>query len=70
MYQVNLPNYFDTDKISDVLREVRTNYLGDTTIDEYRLMGDDSLTQHELKQLDIHGKIVDPLTVLHCDLNY
>jgi len=66
-YLVKLPNYFNTDRLPELLRDIATNYLGNEEITEHQLMGDSSLTNDERKQLDIHGKVIDAPVELKCD---
>ena len=65
-YVVMLPNYFDVDHVEELLEEVSTNCLNGAEVYDHYLMGDDTLTNDERKQIDIYGKVVDAPTVLSC----
>lgn len=65
-YVVMLPNYFHVDHVDELLEEVSTNCLDGAEVYDHYLMGDDTLTNDERKQMDIYGKVVDAPTVLSC----
>lgn len=57
-YCVRLPNYFDFERVPELLADVAVNCLGKEEIVEHMLMGDAHITNDERKQLDIYGEIV------------
>lgn len=64
-YFVQLPNYFDSDLTNQLIEDVSINCLHREKVVEYMLMGDSFITNDERKQLDIHGKIVNPPVALN-----
>lgn len=66
-YFVRLPNYFDSDRESELVDDIAVNCLGREQIAEHYLMGDSHITNDERKQLDIYGEIVSPLIELKYD---
>ena len=63
---MRLPNYYDTDKVPELIRDIKTNYICTERITKHELMGDNSLTLKERKQLDTQGKITSPPIELQC----
>lgn len=65
-YVVRLPNYFNTDNLSTLLSDIKVNYLIGERILTHQLMGDESLTLPERKQLDTEGEVISPPIELDC----
>lgn len=66
-YFVQLPNYFDSDKLPEVMKEISYEFPKDDEIVHYYMHGDD-ITNGEKKQLDIYGEIKYPLIPLKIDI--
>ncbi len=69
-YFVKLPNYFNTDRIDEVLKEVTRNFSNFEEVTGHVLMGDSAMTLSERKQLDIHGRIIAAPIELECPILY
>lgn len=65
-YLVKLPNYFDTEKVPDLIKDIKVNYLYAERIVKHELLGDTALTLKERKQLDTLGKITVPPILINC----
>lgn len=63
-YLVRLPNYFDTDKVNELLEEIRYELAAEEKVVEHHFYGDTALTIDERKQIDIHGEVITPPTEL------
>ena len=59
-YLVRLPNYFDTEKVEELLEEIKYDLSSKETVVEHHLYGDTALTLDERKQIDIHGEVINP----------
>jgi hypothetical protein len=59
-YLVRLPNYYDTEKVDELLGEIKYDLPSKETITEHHFYGDTALTLDERKQIDIHGEVVNP----------
>ena len=60
-YLVRLPNYFNTEKVKDLLDEVKIDLPAQEEIVEHHFYGDTALTLDERKQIDTHGEVIHPL---------
>ncbi len=67
LYFVYLPNHIDREKIPEIVQYAEINMLLDETATKYSLHSDDYLTDYERKQIDIYGKIVNPILQLTVD---
>lgn len=67
-YLVRLPNYYDTDKVDELLEDIKFELSNKETIVEHHFYGDTALTLDERKQIDIHGEVVNPHTELVLNL--
>ena len=65
-YVVILPNYFNVDSVDELLDDVSINCLDGAEVYDHYLMGDDTLTNDERKEIDIHGKVLHPPTPILC----
>jgi hypothetical protein len=63
-YLVRLPNYYDTEKVDELLEEIKYDLPSKEVIIEHHFYGDTALTLDERKQIDIHGKVINPPTEL------
>ena len=59
-YLVRLPNYFNTDKVGDLLQQIELEHLRNEEITEHMIYGDNFLTLEERKELDTAGKVIHP----------
>ena len=63
-YFIRLPNYYDTEKVDELLEDVRFEIPKNEKIVAHQFYGDTALTLDERKQLDDHGEIINPLIEL------
>lgn len=66
-YYVQLPNYFDQEKIPSILDEAKWSLPKNEEILEHHVHSD-QLTDQERKQLDIYGKIKYPMIKIDIEL--
>lgn len=58
---IRVPNFFDYEQVPELLSRART-VIDEQIIDESVILhGDDWLTNDEHKQLDIYGRIANPM---------
>jgi hypothetical protein len=67
-YLIRLPNYYDIEKVNDLLSEVKYDLPSDEVITTHHFYGDNMPTLDERKQIDIHGEVIDPPTELKVEL--
>lgn len=67
-YLIRLPNYYDIEKVNDLLSEVKYDLPSDEVIAAHHFYGDNMPTLDERKQLDLHGEIINPHIELKAEL--
>jgi hypothetical protein len=63
-YIVRVPNFYSIDRINEVIDDIKFDFPRGEEIVEHHTYGDTATPLEERRQLDLHGKVIQPLIPL------